>query len=381
MIGSWLNGLMARISSSPLSSLSVLPERICRPRLEELEDRSVPSYMFVTSGTTAAMEAATIFPPNLGTINNPRNIVPNIVQAGVFTNAFNVIGINSGVVIGGFDVGILPGVYFNQNPGPTNNSTFSFHFIPNGSKIQFSVVMASDEYDCTRTPPAPNPAPDQAGVYLNGIQKGYFPGGNLLNPAGPTPLSPVTLPGISLFGPPDPRVIINGSFFGPGASSAFEMDAAGWTIPLKLTLNVRAHKDNSLTFATSEGYDNQFPTWLFISPIKVFQGPHIVTYNPYNWVYQPASNSFQGLITITNTGDLALTATTALYVVIPGLPAGSVFIGPGATFLPGTSTPAVKLPILSINPGQVYQLNVLVTDPYNLPLPSFFSGTPIVYAF
>jgi len=371
MFGSWLNGLVKRASTLLSRGRG---ERRCRPRLEQLEDRSVPATMTVVNNLPPTTLADTImqytnstpFGATLAVYTvNPAPVakfVNSSVQAGTFCNAQTIIGLNCGVVIGGFNVGILPQVFVNPNPNPTHDVVLSFHFIPHASVGKIRIVMASDEWFASLTVGA---FPDQVGVYVNGIQKAYIAGAQM---------SPVN----QTLGSPD--VISNMGPLFPGAASPYEIDASAFTIPITLTFGVHPNQVNTLTFAETEFADINFPTWLFIEPVRFFQGPKIVTYNPYNWVYQPGSNAFLGLVTIENLGDTALVAPHALYVVLPGLPSGSTIVSAGGTVLPGTSTPAVLLPSKIINAGQVLQLQVLITDPYNLALPTFFTAKPVVVA-
>lgn len=372
MFGSWLKG-PGKSSASSASRHG--GDHYFHPRLEQLEDRSVPSTMQVIPNLPALTLASTILQNTTSKANSATLMETKSDHAGVFTNAKTIIGLNYGVVIGGYNVGILPGVYLNGQPAtaanPATNTVLSFKFIPHGSVARVRIVMASDEYNF------PGAFPDQVGVFVNGIQKAYL-GGLVISPATLT------------FA--DPRVIDNGSVvppFGlprpapafPGAGSPFEIDAAGFTIPITLQFAVKPNVSNTLTFATSEGIDIFYPTWMFIEPLQVSKGPKIVAMNPYNWVYQPGSNAYLGIITIQNLGDTAFSTTAPhhLWVTLPGLPSGSKIISPaGPGYLPGTSIPAVQLPVLSINPGQVLSFQVLVTNPYNLALPSVFTAKPVV---
>lgn len=392
MFGSWLNGLIGKSASST----SQRENKHCfRPRLEQLEDRSVPATLFTAPNLPVQQLASTILQnttakPNNATLmvrvpigtNTPLRAVGSSFQAGTFGNAGSIIGLNRGVVIGGVNVGILPQPYIIPDPSvigfPGSDVVLSFQFVPNGRIGRLRIVMASDEYGWQATSGGASPFPDQVGVFVNGAQRASL--NNL-------PISPANFP------LPNPNVIPNlanilgGPPLGlPGAGTPWEINTGGFTRPIQLQFPLRPNVRNTITFAETEmnfagTINNMFPTWLFIEPLQVFKGPRVVAYNPYNWVYQPASHAYLGIITITNTGDLALTAGPgqSLYVTLPGLPSGSTILNPpGTGFLPGTSIRAVRLPIRSINPGQTYQFQLLVTNPYNLALPSIFTAKPVV---
>jgi hypothetical protein len=385
MFSTWLKSLAGNSSSSATPRKG---EHNCKPQLELLEDRSVPATLSVIPNVPATnmaqyLVAGTGLQPNNATlmVNTPPGppgpFVPSGAgdqHAGTFSNGKPIIGLNRGIVIGGWNIGILPIVYNNPGPSPSVDVFLSFQFVPHASIATVRIVMASDEFSSFAAPPFP----DQVGIYVNGSQKAFVPGTG-------APISPPNIPASLLlynenFIPPFPFPI-------PGAAAPYEIDVAGFTKPITVNLPVHPNQVNTVTFAETTTYDLLFPTWMFVETLHTFNGPKITGTNPYNWIFQPSANAFSGLVTIKNIGDFAFTAgdflhpgTTALYVTLPGLPAGSTIISAGGTFLPGTSIPAVKLPVKTIAAGQTIAFQILITDPYNLALPTIFQSTPQLFA-
>jgi hypothetical protein len=411
MRSSWMRRLLA-LSTHGLAAGA--PRPTFRPRLELLEDRSVPALMVtdMTGGLTATSLVTALTGTGV-TVSNVTYAGTNM-SSGEFTGGTGIIGFESGIILStghanavigpnngmdsaSFDNGLPGNAQLDTlQPQPAQSShdatVLSFDFVPQGNVLHFNFVFGSEEYGHF----VGAGFNDVFGFFLNGHNVALLPGTNTpvgvatVNDGNPTTNTP----------PANPQFFVNNAPAGDPvpAPNAVNTELDGLTVVIPVTANVNPGVVNHIDLGVEDVVDGILDSDVFIQtgsfqappPPLPASAPNLMAYRPYRYAFRSleqneglsgplpvggaaAGPTFDGNITILNFGPGA--STSALMVEFANLPqdvqvvnatgvdptTNLPFILVPATTLPGAGTVALRVPVKLSNPD-------------NLPLGTFFEA-------
>jgi subtilase family serine protease len=110
------------------------------------------------------------------------------------------------------------------------------------------------------------------------------------------------------------------------------------------------------------------------SPPPPGQSPQAAVYWPLRYVYNPATQTHSGDLTLTNVGGGLLTGPATF--TFPKLPSGVRLVN--ATGYTASGAPFIKVSFPPLAHGQSVRVQLVFTDPLGIPLSTFLQGLPIV---
>jgi hypothetical protein len=355
-----------------------------RPTLERLEERSMAGLVVTPLGNNPAALAQALVGPGVQIMNVTAQM--NLQSAGTFTGGAGIIGFESGIILSsghaadvvgpnkqvssGADTSVDNGL-----PGDAtlsglvggaqtfNASTLSFDFIPQGSVLTFSYVFASEEYNTF----VGSQFDDVFGFVLNGQNVALVPGTNT-----PVSVNTVNLNTNSQF------YINNDSINGP-----VNTEMNGLTTVLTVTAPVNPGVVNHIMLGVADTGDTLFDSNVFIESGSFSAPPppplEFKTYYPFRYIQDQQTGLLHGNLTLLN----PLTQNSLpgpIQVIFPQLPAG-------VTLVNATGTTSDGFPFIDIlpnggqvSPGGVFRIELVISDPNNVPVSTFFVGPPITFA-
>jgi hypothetical protein len=376
--------------------------RSVRPRLETLEDRSVPSGLVVHDLTTGVMPnnlVDQLLGPQFAAVSQIK-YTGSTQAAGVFSGGQSILGIDSGIVLDTGKVSDLPGpntggsgtnfglpgdIDLNRIVAPTltqDASVLEFDFVPKTSTITFNYVFGSQEYN-TRVNSG---FPDVFGLYINDKNYALVPG---TNPAEAVTVDTINLNSNSQFFinnaiPPDPFPTTN----------PINIHLNGITTVLTATAPVVPGRTNHIKFAIADAGDGINDSAAFIQigpppPAGTQVVPDLVAYRPFRYAFRsleenqggpfliaPISgvanmDTFDGNITVVNTGDVDVKGPLTL--TFHNLPEGVTLVNATGSD-PKTGEPTILVSIDSLPVDGVLRVPVKLRNPLHKPLGTFFEG-------
>jgi hypothetical protein len=365
------------------------------PLLEALEDRALPAPLTVIglNDPAGAAGLAQMLAGQGVTISNVSFTGTTggaTASAGMFTGGTGVIGFESGVILsnghavdveGGSknfastDLGLAGDTDLdnlaNVSTSDGHDATIlSFDFVPKGSTLQFSYVFGSEEYNEF----VGSQFDDVFGFFLNGKNVAVIPGTN-------TPVSVNTVnKGINskFYIDNDPQD------FG-GNDGPVQTALNGLTVVLTVNVSVMPGVTNHIKLGIEDTGDGAFDSDVFIAAGSFAAPPPgasptpatPVAFKPFRYIFDPATSTYQGNVTIGNKGQLPLEGpiTIALADLPPNVTlvnaTGTVGGTNGSPVLPAITVSNVS----SLNAPQVLRITVEFTDPPPpVPLSTFFEG-------
>jgi hypothetical protein len=299
-------------------------------------------------------------------------------SAGSFTGGTGIIGFESGVILsnghaadvvgnsqafastalglaGDADLNALAGA----TAGDGHDATLlSFDFVPTGPMLTFQYVFGSEEYNEF----VGTQFNDVFGFFLNGKNVAVIPGTNT-----PVSVNTVNLQANSQFyRDNDPN-----DFNGPGP---IQTSLNGLTTVLTVQVNVNPGVLNHIKLGIEDTGDAVFDSDVFIAAGS-FAAPKIpipIGFKPFRYVFNTATATYDGNVTVVNAGDAPLGGPLA--IALANLPAGVTLTNATATVggMNGAPVlPALGIPgVTSLNPGVAARAPIKLSNP---PPPKFMS--------
>ncbi len=419
MIEKWLRSLTCARKSPPAAK-PISP----RLNLEILEDRCVLSGIAVQSYNSAQL--ATVLAKTLagsGVQISNVSYTGSSIAAGTFTGGSSAVGLSSGIVLdtnpitgipgylttakgiptgvnlaepGDADLNsILPIYEVSLAPAPfgtyygttsTDAAVLTFTFVAQGPLVSMSFVFASNEFALggamlTQKPLTltVNPLQDTFAAFL-------YPGGVPTNEAlinGIDEVDPADIVFDAVDRNNDPNVSHGTSPLGiqfDQVSSVLSLTAAvvpGQLTTMKLVIG-------EVGFAPT-GNPGGNASAIFIEAHSFMAAPRLAAEFPTRYLYNPANKTYDGFITIINTGTATLNTTFTdngtfitgtSGVAFPVLPAGVTVSNPNMTVSFNTGQSYIPLGV-ALAPGKILQIPVAFSDPLLKPLPTALSGQTI----
>jgi hypothetical protein len=385
-----------------------------RPRLELLEDRSVPALVVndLTGGLTPQALAQSLVGSGV-TISNV-TYTGNNFSSGEFSGGTGILGFESGVVLStGHAKGIVgPNVdntglgtpdFNNGLPGDpqlaalagtTLSNTFDataleFDFVPIGDTVTFNYVFGSEEYNEF----VANGFNDVFGLFVNGTNVALVPGTN-------TPVGVDTVnDGNPTVGaaPVNPQFYINNAISTanngdplPATPPLLNTDLDGLTVVLTATAHVTPGVTNHIKLAIADTGDAALDSDVMIQSGSLTSPPfpQLLAFRPFRYAFRSLEQNeglqgplplqgpagvptFDGYVTVINIGNGA--AFGPVQVGFHDLPQGVQLVN--ATGIdPNTGDPFIIFPVKDIPANDTLPLRIPVkfTNPLNQPLGTFF---------
>jgi hypothetical protein len=374
--------------------------RFVKPRLEALEDRSVPALV-VTDGTMGATPAALV-----NALVGQGITVSNItyrgtqMSSGIFTGGTGIIGFESGIILSnghakavvGPNNGLDSASFDNGLPGdaqldalsgggrPSFDATvLEFDFIPQGQTLRFNYVFGSEEYNKFVT----GGFNDVFGFFVNGQNVALIPGTN----------TPVSIDTVNLNS--NRQFYINNAPAGdpfPATPPLLNTELDGLSVVLPVTVAVNPGVVNHIKLGIQDIGDAFFDTDVFIQAgsLAAPPKPAFTAYRPFRYAFRsleqneglsgplplggPATApTLDGNLTLLNIGNAD--ATGPLRVEFINLPPGVQVLN-ASGIDPATNRPFITVPVNVLPAGGAIALRVPVklSDPLREPLGTFFVG-------
>jgi hypothetical protein len=359
-----------------------------RPRLEELEKRLVP--------ITSVNDLTTLTVSDLITnLVGPNVRVSNVTYtgadkaAGIFSGGSNSVGIGSGVVLStGSAINVagpwsstVSSVDNNQASDPsldqiatgsTNHdaAVLQFDFVPQGNVLAFKYVFGSDEYN------TPGTSTDFVGSQFNDVFAFFLNGKNVALLPGTT--TPVSINNVNDGNSFNSYPAKNPQYYIDNSTGTYNTQMNGFTKVLSVVLPVNPGQTYHIKLAIEDVNDALLDSWVLIQAGS-FSTVNVKTYRPLRYTYNPVNQTFNGDVTVTNTGSQNLSGP--LFLVFPHLPTGSVLVNAtgktpkGSSFVP-SGIPYIKIPG-GLKAGQSVHVSISLTDPNNVNLGTFFLNYPM----
>jgi hypothetical protein len=387
-----------------------------RPRLEVLEDRSVPALAVtdLTGGLTPQALVNALVGSGVQVLNVTYTGVNQ--SAGEFSGGTGILGIEAGIVLSsGHAVGIIgPNLdnngttpsFDNGLPGDAQLSNLAgiplssafdatsleFDIIPQGNSLQFSYVFGSEEYN-TFVNSGFN---DVFGLFVNGQNVAVLPGTNT-----PVGIDTVNDGNTGNGTPPtNSQFFINNANANDGGPPApgplLNTDLNGLTVVLPVNVPVHAGVVNHIKFAIQDGGDGILDSDVMIQAGSLTSPPipHLEGFLPFRYAFRSLEQNaglqgqlpiagpadvptFDGDVTVINVGNGI--ATGPVTVTFHNLPPGVQLLNPTG-FDPTTGDPFLVVNVKAIPANNTTPLRIPVkfTDPGNVPLGTFFIGPPFL---
>jgi hypothetical protein len=353
-------------------------QRTFRPTLEKLEDRSVPATFVSDLNLTTAQVLAQQIAGNTPISNV--TYVGDPTQAGLLQDGLPQYGFERAVVLSTGRANALPGPNLNPflstaygNPGDPVLSSFikgaatfdaarlGFDFVATGDALRFRYRFGSDEYGNITVPGFP----DLFGIFIDGTNIAFLPGTRVL----------VNTETVNLN--------VNGGFFlnNPFGSDNFDVEVNGFTTILNLRVNLNAGQRYRFEVAIADALDFIGDSAIFIEAnegVDIARA-NIVAERPLRWIYNPATGTYRGEITISNPSDVALRGP--LYLTVANLPPGVTVVNDDtfrvSGFTNNPTTSIIAVPQGSIGPRATVYVPIELRNPLDVHLGTFYQGFDI----
>jgi hypothetical protein len=348
--------------------------------VECLETRDVPTIV-VTPMVSPQTLVQNLLGPGVTASNIKFTGAP--VAEGTFTQGTDAVGFDSGIILSTGKAGdvVPPESFFastdNGQPGDPQLSAvvggapgfdaaeLEFDFVPNGSTLTFQYTFGSEEYP-NFAPPNTSTFNDVFAFFLNGTNIATLPDG-----------TPVSVNSVN--------AVTNTQFFVNNSANGMDMGPQiantsldGLTIVLTATAKVNPGVTNHIKLAIEDTGDGIFDSDVFIkagsfNAAKPFQ-PRV--FAPFRWIFDPTTDTYRGNLTLFNNdtapglGPIQLVFPKAL------LPTGFDILNATGTSKSGDRFITVNFQ--PVPPMRVVRVQLIVSDPLSLPLPTFFDGFPVV---
>jgi hypothetical protein len=391
-LGRWIGKATRQVAATPLR---------CRPQLEALEDRCVPSGLVIqdlTTGVTATTLASTLAGPGV-TVSNATFTGSNMA-AGTFSGGNGILGFDSGIVLDTGNVNDLPGPNKSDStstdfglPGNPNldailngsgttqdAATLDFDIVPTGNTVTFSYVFGSEEYNEF----VDSGFNDVFGFFVNGKNVALVPGTN----------TPVSVDSINLMSnsqlyrnnalstDPDPT------------SNPINIELDGITVVLQATASVTPNQVNHIELSIGDVGDGIFDSAVFLQTGTLTNAPGpqqnvgLTAYRPFRYAFRTleenlgiggfaqvgggaSTPTYDGVVTVVNSGNAD--AKGPLTLTFRNLPAGVEVVNATGTDK-ATGDPQIIESIDSLPVGGVLRVPVKIRNPFGWSLGSFFEG-------
>jgi hypothetical protein len=244
-----------------------------------------------------------------------------------------------------------------------NATTLSFDFIPQGSILTFSYVFSSEEYNFY----VDQNFNDSFGFFLNGQNVALIPGTN----------TPVSIHTVNLN--VNSQFYINNDF----APGPVDTEMNGLTTVMTVTAAVNPGVINHIKLGVADATDTLFDSNVFIQAGSFSAPPPppllFTPYYPFRYIQDPQTGLFHGNLTLLN----PLTQNSLpgpIQVIFPQLPAGVTLVNAAGTTADGFPFVEILPDGNQVPPGGVYRVQLVFSDPNNVPISTFFFGPPITFA-
>lgn len=366
---SWLTRILCKTPARSRQTASARPR--FRPRLENLEERLTPAISVNDLTTLTAQNLVQNLVGQGVSVSNVQYTGAN-VAAGIFQGGAADIGFDSGVVLStgrAKDV-VGPNNVANVStsngtpgdpdldqivaPDTTNDAAvLEFDFVPKTSSLTFNYVFSSDEY--LEFVGGFN---DVFGFFVNGQNVALIPGTN-------------TAVSIN-----DVNDVTNSQFFVDNSNPPFPRNTSmdGLTVVLSAVANVNAGQTNHIKLAIADTFDDIVDSNVFIQAGS-FSSPQINTFNPIRYVTNPATGTYDGYLTLTNSGTAPFAGP--IFVSFPNLPQGVTMANAAGVDANGTPFYTINSGLVS---GQTVRQFLQISDPGNVPLPTFYPGVNVTFS-
>lgn len=306
------------------------------------------------------------------------------LSSGLFTGGTGIIGFESGIILSTGKAADVVGPNKSNSTSTDNgintgdsdlnalvgtNNTFDptvleFDFIPQGSTLTFNYVFSSEEYNEF----VGSQFNDVFGFFVNGQNVALIPGTN----------TPVSINNVNLN--------TNSGFYrnndiASGAPINTEMD--GLTTVLTATATVNPGVVNHIKLAIEDVGDHIYDSNVFIqagSFSAPLPPPLLFTpYYPYRYIQDQQTGLFHGNLTLLN--PLSQNSLPGpIQVIFPQLPAGVTLVNASGTTADGFPFIDIQPNGGQVPPGGVYRVELVFSDPNNVPISTFFVGPPVTFA-
>jgi hypothetical protein len=428
MIKKWLRALSGAASPSPVRTIAN------KLNLEVLEDRCVLTGLSVQ--TYAPSLLPTVLTKSLSgsgvKIYNPV-FTGSALAAGTFTGGSTTVGLSSGIVLDTNALSSIPGHlttaggipngsslgaagdldldnYMNSNLNyfstlqttPTlitdnsissDASVLTFQFVSQGPIVTLKFVFATNEFQLGGGPIVQKPYNINVIPFQDTFAAFVYPGGSATNEAlinGADPITPVDIL--------DDGVLRNNDPTYSGGTSSLSIRFTALSTVLTLSTAVVPGQVNTLSLVIADVGLAPIPSdgveilpygnfggkgaAVFIQAQSFAASPTLAAYFPTRYIYNPSNGSYDGYMTILNTGTATLYATftdngtgfTGISgMAFTSLPKGVTGFNPTQTTSAITGQTYIPLST-SLGPGQKVYIPVEFFDPLREALPTYSSG-------
>jgi hypothetical protein len=242
-------------------------------------------------------------------------------------------------------------------------SVLQFDFVPLGSTVTFNYVFGSEEYP-EFAPPNVSIFNDVFAFFLNNVNVALIPGTN----------KPVSIANVN--------AVTNSQFyvdntmpvnvFGPGTFGSHFTQMDAFTTVLQVHASVNPGVPNHIKLAIENAGDENYDSWVMIQAGSL-ASPVLRAYHPFRYDY--IGGHYLGNVTVVNNGNAP--APGPLFLLLQKMPPGVSLVNPTGY---NNGVPYITINS-SLGVGQDTLVPIVLSDPSNSPISTFFLDFPLVVSF